>query len=198
MQSPVTTWVEKSDNMEHFYRGIQGWFNYESIYDRAVAQSPDPAHFVEIGSWRGKSTVYLAVVIHNSGKQIRLDCVDTWRGSPDEDVHQQDPAVINDTLYQEFLKNTETVRHIVNPVRMASVDAAKLYQDQSLDFVLIDAGHSYTDVSADIQAWLPKIRSGGLLAGDDYAWPGVRQAVDELLPRRNILQTIGCWVHAVG
>lgn len=183
--------------MDHTYQKIQGWFNYESIYDQAVAAAPSPAHFVEIGSWRGKSTTYLAVAIINSGKQIQLDCVDTWRGSPDEQVHQADPAVINDTLYQEFLDNISPVAHIINPIRMSSTQAAQQYQDQSLDFVLIDAGHSYDDVSADIRAWLPKVKPGGTLAGDDYAWPGVQQAVDELLPKCNIIQGIGCWVYSV-
>jgi hypothetical protein len=65
---------------------------------------------------------------------------------------------------------------------MTSLEAAKLYPDNSLDFVLIDASHDYPSVHADILAWLPKVKSGGILAGDDLPWFGVKRAVDELLP----------------
>lgn len=183
--------------MNHFYHEIQGWFIYQPIYDHAVNQARDGAHFVEIGSWRGRSTAYMAVSIINSGKKIQFDCVDTWRGSLDEEVHQNDPAVINDTLYQEFLSNMAPVRQVINPVRMTSQEAVTQYADGSLDLVLIDAGHSYADVSADIRAWLPKVRSGGVLAGDDYEWPGVKQAVTELIPRAQIMKNIGCWLLPV-
>jgi hypothetical protein len=181
--------------MEHFYQTIQGWFIYQEIYDIAVQSANDGAHFVEVGSWRGRSTSYMAVNIVNSGKKIRFDTVDTWRGSLDETVHQTDPAVINDTLYDEFLQNIEPVKHIVNPVRMTSMEAVKTYADDSLDFVLIDGGHSYEDASADITAWLAKLKPGALLAGDDYEWPGVKQAVNELLPGFTHFPRIGCWAY---
>lgn len=181
--------------MEHYYQNIQGWFNYESIYDTAVRMAPDTAHFVEIGSWRGKSSCYLGVVIANSGKNITVDCVDTWKGSLTEDVHQQDPAVINDTLYDEFITNTEPLKHILKPVRLTSMEAAKQYEDNSLDFVLIDGSHEYEDVIDDITEWLKKVKPGCLLAGDDYEWPGVKRAVTELLPTADIISGFGLWIY---
>lgn len=168
--------------MNHYYDTIPGWFNFQSIYDAAVNNAPTTAHFVELGSWRGRSTSYLAVNIINSGKNIRLDAVDTWRGSWAEAIHQQDPAVINDTLYDEFLKNIEPVKAVVNPVRMHTLEAAKQYSDNSLDFIFVDASHEYEDVKQDILAWLPKLKPGCLMAGDDYTCPGVEQAVNELFP----------------
>lgn len=180
--------------MNHFYDNIQGWFIYHSIYTAAVNMFPDNSHFVEVGSWRGRSTAYLAVEIINSGKNIKLDCVDTWKGSLDEEVHQNDPSVVNDTLYDEFLKNMETVRHIINPVRKTSLEAVRDYEDGSLDFVLIDGSHAYEDVHADITEWMKKLKVGGMLAGDDYEWPGVKQAVNELLPEATKFPDIGCWM----
>ena len=187
--------------MDHFYENIQGWFIYQPIYSGAVELYPDGSHFVEVGSWRGRSTAYLAVEIANSGKNIKFDAVDTWRGS-DEPVHQTDPAVVTDTLYEEFLTNMLPVRHIVNPVRATSLDAVRLYEDGSLDFVLIDASHYYKDVHADITAWMKKIKPGGMIAGDDYMWcaaddPGVKTAVDELLPDAEIHTDIGCWSFVI-
>jgi predicted O-methyltransferase YrrM len=181
--------------MEHFYQNIQGWFNYESIYDAAVQLAPDTAHFVEIGSWRGRSSCYLGVVIANSGKNIRVDCVDTWKGSLAEDVHQQDPAVVNDTLYDEFLTNTRSLSHILHPVRLSSMAAVEQYADNSLDFVLIDGSHEYEDVVNDITKWLQKVKPGSMLAGDDWAWPGVKQAVAELLPDADINPHLGLWKY---
>jgi predicted O-methyltransferase YrrM len=181
--------------MEHFYQNIQGWFSYESIYDTAVTRAPNTAKFVEIGSWRGKSSCYLGVVIENSGKNITVDCVDTWKGSLAEEVHQQDPSVINDTLYDEFLQNTQSLQHILKPVRMTSMEAVKQYADESLDFVLIDGSHEYEDVVDDITEWLKKVKPGGMLAGDDYAWPGVKQAVKEILPEATIANGIDHWIY---
>jgi hypothetical protein len=180
--------------MEHFYQNIQGWFNYEGIYDTAVALAGDTAHFVEIGSWRGKSTCYLAVEIVNSGKQIQLDCVDTWRGSPAEEVHMTDPAVINDTLYGEFMLNTQPF-NFIKPVRMSSMAAVEQYKENSLDFVLIDGSHEYEDVKADITEWLKRVKPGCMLAGDDYEWEGVKRAVNELLPDADVIHGPGLWVY---
>jgi predicted O-methyltransferase YrrM len=183
--------------MEHFYKNIQGWFIYQPIYSAAVQLYPEGSHFVEVGSWRGRSTAFLAVEIANSGKNIKFDCIDTWRGS-DEEVHQQDPSVVNDTLYDEFLTNMEPVKHLVNPIRSTSLEAVEQYADASLDFVLIDGSHYYKDVHADITAWIKKIKPGGMIAGDDYEWcaagdRGVKGAVNELLPNAEIYPDIGCW-----
>jgi hypothetical protein len=134
----------------------------------------------------------MAVCIANSGKNIKFDCVDTWRGS-NEPAHTNDPAVINDTLYQEFLSNIEPVKHIITPVRAPSVEAAKLYEDNSLDFILLDGSHEYQDVYDDIVAWFFKLKPGGLLVGDDYShyFPGVIKAADELLAGHGVAS--GCW-----
>lgn len=64
---------------------------------------------------------------------------------------------------------------------MPSVDAAKHVENGCLDYVFIDAGHFYDDVKSDIEAWLPKIKPGGVMAGHDYSrrFRGVQHAVDE-------------------
>ncbi len=68
-------------------------------------------------------------------------------------------------------------------IKAKSVDAAAEVPDASLDFVFIDADHVEESVRADILAWRPKIRSGGVLAGHDINnCSGVRAAVDSLCP----------------
>ncbi len=164
--------------MEHFFQNIQGWFNFDGLYHEQVQKAVEPAHFVEVGVWKGKSAAYMLVEIINSGKNIKFDLVDTWQGSLE---HQNDPEIVNNTLYDEYRANLAPVRDHYTERRMTSIEAAALYDDNSLDFVLIDASHEYLDVKADILAWLPKVKPGGTLAGDDILWPGVLKAVDELL-----------------
>ena len=88
----------------------------------------------------------------------------------------------------EYLTNIKPVKHIVNPIRMKSIDASKLYKDDTLDFVFIDGGHEYEFVKEDIEHWLPKVRDGGILAGDDWGsghrWgDSVKRAVIEVLKK---------------
>jgi len=57
--------------------------------------------------------------------------------------------------------------------------------DASLDFVFIDADHSYEGVRDDIADWTPKVRAGGWVMGHDFApeFPGVEKAVTEAFGR---------------
>ena len=60
-----------------------------------------------------------------------------------------------------------------------SCNAVHQVADEALDFVFIDALHTYDAVYEDIRAWYPKVRTGGLVSGHDYRWKGVQEAVDE-------------------
>jgi len=169
----------------HIYKNIQGWFNsgQRKLYEHQVRHCADKSHFVEVGAWKGRSSSYMSVEILNSNKTIKFDVVDTWLGS-EESAHKKDLSIINNTLYEDFLENIEPVKSAINPIRTTSIEASKLYEDNSLDFVLIDASHKYIDVKEDIINWLPKVRKGGILAGDDFSWSGVRRALKELLPNK--------------
>lgn len=182
--------------MEHIYHLSnfgEDWFTYPRLYADLVKRAYNGSRFVEVGSWKGKSSAYMAVEIANSGKNIEFICVDTWAGGI-----EQGP-VDPEELYRTFLKNMEPVQNYYKHFRMSSLEAAKLFPDRCLDFVFIDASHQYEDVKADIVTWLPKVRVGGILAGHDYYtpeqdyFPGVRQAVHECL---DIFTTSeNCWVY---
>lgn len=62
---------------------------------------------------------------------------------------------------------------------MPSIEASKLFEDESLDFVFIDGAHDYESVKQDLEHWYPKIKTGGWLGGDDLHLSGVREATDE-------------------
>jgi hypothetical protein len=66
-----------------------------------------------------------------------------------------------------------------------SLTASRLFGDASADWVHLDARHDYAGLEADIQAWLPKVKPGGWLSGDDYndiKWPDVVKVVGDMLP----------------
>lgn len=182
--------------IEHFYQTIgEDWFPYTNLYKSIVQKFPTKSKFVEVGSWKGRSSVFMAVEINNSGKEISFDCVDTWKGTDTEEYHQNDPDVKLDKLYETFLSNIDPVKHIINPIRMTSVDASKLYEDESLDFVFIDACHEYECVKEDIEHWYPKVKPGGILAGHDFHYPTVNKAVLEQFASVLYDQVGDCWIY---
>jgi len=85
-----------------------------------------------------------------------------------------------DLIYEEVAAWAQKDERI-ELFRGDSEEACLTQQDGSLDFVFIDAIHLYENVLADIDAWWPKVRSGGILAGDDYndQFSGVVKAVNE-------------------
>jgi len=169
--------------MNHFFHRIHGWFGFQDIYEAAVEKYD--GIFVEIGAWKGRSTAFLAVEALNSGKAIQIHVVDTFKGS-DEPEHHNDPELPR--LREVFDANLAPVLDKLVVHEMTSVEAAELFDDESVSFVFIDAAHDYESVRADILAWLPKLKSGGWMAGDDFYWGGqgemrpIFRAVSELLP----------------
>jgi hypothetical protein len=103
----------------------------------------------------------------------------------------QDADVINQTLFDVFLSNMKPVEDYYTAIRLPSVAAAAAYDDNSLDFVFIDAAHDYESVKADINAWHPKVKIGGIISGHDALYPPVATAVNELLSGVTIIG--GCW-----
>ena len=182
--------------IEHFYQTVgEDWFTYPNLYASMVEHAENGQHFVEVGSWKGRSSVFMAVEIANSEKDIIFHCIDPWHVQHNiliQDDHEED------WLYNDFLSNIEPVKEYITPVRLSSVEAASLYEDESLDFVFIDAAHDYDSVKADITAWLPKVKIGGTIGGHDYEWSeDVQRAAHEVIGR-DIKQQEGCWLLEKG
>jgi predicted O-methyltransferase YrrM len=180
--------------MDHFYQvnNIEGWFDFQSVYSLAVKEAPQDAHFVEVGTWKGKSAAYMAVEIINSGKNIKFDCVDTWEYVSSSCEISEDRF---DDLYNIFLKNIYPVKDRVGIIKELSWEGAKHFRDSSLDFVFIDAAHDYNSVLKDITAWYPKVKSGGKISGHDYyEGNGVGIAVKEYFKDKSIEQMDSCWL----
>lgn len=99
---------------------------------------------------------------------LNLLCVDAWAAYRGYREHVTQSKV--DGL---FAAAQERLRpYNVTFMRSFSVEAARKVPDGSLDFAYVDANHTYPHVVADIAAWLPKVRKGGILAGHDYCRRG--------------------------
>ncbi len=181
---------------------IPGWFCYEELYHAMVqrADATQPSVFIEIGAWMGRSTAYMAQCIRDSGKPIRFYTVDTWLGTPGESVHQEEVERARGSIFPVFYHNMQAcgLLDYVRPIPLPSLTASRLFDRFCADFVFIDANHTYEAVHGDITAWYPKVRPGGVMAGDDYGnegFPGVKQAVDELLSLHPKFLDRWFWAH---
>lgn len=195
----VRIWARYCTNIPHYADRISGWFTDGDFgfYREMVATAPATGHFVEVGSWKGRSSAFMAVEIANSGKNIRFDCVDTWQGSVEHKLggEFEDSDCVNGQLRQRFDQNMRPVDGRYRAVEMTSLAASQLYDEQSLDLVFLDAAHDLENVRADITAWLPKIKKGGVIAGHDWHHPPIQQAVHETLGDPGCMG--GCWYKTV-
>ena len=164
------------NHMEHFHEEVYGFAQNDllALYKKVVEIFPSGSHFVEVGSFLGKSAVFMAVEIINSGKNIRFDCVDHWKGSEE---HHDNKKIDTENLYEDFIKNIEPVKSIITPVRIDSIDASKLYHPNSLDFIFIDASHDEPSVRKDLAYWYLRLKEDGMIAGDDIDNKEVANAV---------------------
>lgn len=127
----------------------------------------------EVGVYAGDTITYLL----EKFPRLVMYGVDSWARKPgDSETGPREPEVITRRRTARF---GDRCRLIKAP----SVEGAVHILDGALDFVFIDAKHSYRAVCQDIVAWLPKVRKGGWLTGHDIDRPDtVARAVAELLP----------------
>lgn len=172
---------------------IDGWFQWRPAQEEAAGFFPAGSCFIEVGTYLGRSICSLAEVAQQSGKKFTIIGIDNCRGSGPEGPRRKDyHGVVVAQNHGTFAGVLH--RNIVNCgfadsislIIADSITASTFFADQSVHWVHLDARHDYESVKADIQAWLPKIKKGGWLSGDDYdevKWPEVIKAVSDLLPR---------------
>jgi hypothetical protein len=112
----------------------------------------------------------------------------------------QDPDNRAGRLQEIFTNNMKPVEEarsgMVKAVKGDSAESASLYEDESLDFVFIDASHDYESFRKDLLAWHPKVKVGGLFGGHDFAdpYPGIVKAVKDHCSHEKVGVTPStCW-----
>ena len=137
----------------------------------------------EVGVASGRTTAF---VLGKCKRLSLLFAIDLWAFPPEGGDYPEMTSYGRshnfDSDFNRFNKNVNPYSDRVQVIRDVSWLAAVNVPDGYLDFVFIDADHSYESVCKDIAAWKPKVRSGGMLCGHDTHFSGVRQALDEMLP----------------
>tara|TARA_B110001452_G_scaffold9585_1_gene8207 strand:- start:549 stop:1628 length:1080 start_codon:yes stop_codon:yes gene_type:complete len=120
---------------------------------------------VEVGVFKGGFSNW---VLSNWPACTKYYMVDLWDAQAN--YRQMDNATEAKNLerMETARKNVARFGKKAELVRKSSTDAAKDFADGSVDFVYLDARHTYDAVWEDLEAWWPKVRAGGIMAGEDY------------------------------
>ncbi len=118
---------------------------------------------VELGVFRGD---FSKVLLEKWDGTLYL--IDPWRPLSDEEYldssnHKNHQSAFSDTM--NSIKGFESRAFMLRGLSEELVD---LFEDNSLDYVYIDANHAYDNVKADMEMWYPKLKKGGVFSGHDY------------------------------
>lgn len=128
---------------------------------------------IEVGCWVGMTTLRLGELFDH------VVVIDTFEGNPEDHLGETAKRIGSSAVLAQFLRNIHPIKNKVGIRVNNSVVAAGL-MSETADLVFIDANHEYESVKADVEAWWPHVRSGGILCGHDFnSHDGVRRAVDE-------------------
>lgn len=151
---------------------IQGWMSLEEL-DWLRDQSKNMESVLEIGAWKGRSTVALL-----ESCQGIVYTVDHFKGNNEiahHEIIKKEPSI-----FSQFADNVNEFNNLI-VLKTTSKIAANYFPDKSIDMVFIDGAHDYQSTKNDIEKWMPKARK--LICGHDYSddWPEIKQAVCELI-----------------
>lgn len=158
--------------------GVEGWLGDDEAWSlhRAVATFPDegPVQVVEIGSWKGRSTIALASgVLARSAAGVVI-AVDPHTGGV---AHRQ---LGEEDTFEQFVANLERagVSDVVDPIRDISGAARGQVPDDSVHVLFVDGSHRFEDVLTDIDTWESALRPAARVAfHDSISYAGVAAAL---------------------
>lgn len=180
--------------IKHNYQNIEGWFNMENQYLELLNHCPENGIFVELGCFKGKSTSFIVTEIINQNRKINFTTIDSFEGHTNSGDNKEVEAYKGiENIKNDFDLNTSHIKKYFDCISCLSHEGAGYFDDNSVDIIFIDAGHSYEAVKKDIQAWMPKMKPNGIIAGHDYnSWVGVKKAVDERFGAPHKVEN-DCW-----
>lgn len=145
---------------------------------------------VEVGVNRGKYAAFIASVRPKS-----LCLIDIWDSSGDGFAMRSAYSLKHQREAYRKVVSAMKPYDFVTIMKAWSAEAANKFKDNSLDFVYIDADHSYDACQKDMNAWWPKIKKGGWMCGHDYenlpekqneTVVEVKEAVDDWLKHKKL------------
>jgi len=166
-----------------------GWGGDSPAFAELLAETK-PAFIIEVGTWKGASAIHMASLLDQLDlPDTRILCIDTWLGALEFRADLTDPERFlalecrhgYPTVYYQFLANVchAGQQHRIIPFPFPSNTAALwlLRTDVRADLIYIDGSHEEEDVAQDLLDYTPLLTPGGTIFGDDFDWPGVRNAV---------------------
>jgi len=126
---------------------------------------------VELGVFKGLSLSYIIAACQENNN--RLVGVDDWRWRKDENVREDFFGWLDSSQYLDA----------VEIIEKDCVEAVNEFEDASLDLVMVDTDHFYEPFKEQAEAWLPKIKPGGIFCGHDYndRWFKLKRGIHEIL-----------------
>lgn len=142
---------------------IDGWLTKAEgvfLYKTAKAVSSENV-IVEIGSWKGKSTICLGKGVLN-GNNAEIYAID-----PHVDSFEHHKFGEADT-YQEFTQNIKNaeVEQYIKPIRKTSESASRNFHEP-VGLLFVDGAHKFKFVQSDIESWFSKVEDSGIIAFHD-------------------------------
>lgn len=178
-----------TENIKKIVENVEGWFSEregELVYNFAKNCRGEGV-IVEIGSWKGKSTIWLGKG-SKDGNKIQIYAIDPHTGSSE---HQQENKKI--WTFEEFKENIKNAKvdDVIVPLIKTSEEAAKDF-DKPIEFIFIDGAHEYEFVKLDFDLWFPKVVNGGIMAfHDTIFWDGPRKVVRDLVYKSKFFKNVG-------
>jgi predicted O-methyltransferase YrrM len=169
-------------------KGIEGWFSEdEGRWYARFARALAGGIFVEVGSWKGRSTSFIGHICNANG--TRLVCVDHWRGSRDVLASRYEALLEVEDVEQTFRDNMRALGITVEVLAEPSTVAARLFEPGTVDRVFLDASHDGASVAEDLIAWSERLKPDGILAGHDYSFRHLElcAAVDAFASERGLV-----------
>ena len=148
-----------------------------------LAQSVNPKIVVEVGVYAGALSAMLATIPSIEQQFI----VDSWEGGYSGFDQKHMDNIAAGVIAWAATQPKVTVH------RERSVVGAARFEDESIDFFHTDGDHSLEGITSDIRAWLPKVKTGAILSGDNYEIPAVAAGVKKLLPKHKLLANGRLW-----
>ncbi|HEX3990650.1 MAG TPA: class I SAM-dependent methyltransferase [Acetobacteraceae bacterium] len=179
-----------------FAEDLQGWNSEHTSFEEIIS-GLRPSVVIDVGVWKGASTIYLANVMKRHGLAGAVIGVDTFLGS----VEHWDPKSAFSglipfrfgmpMLYEQFLSNVVRcgAQDRIVPLAQTSMVAGELMRRLGIraGLIHIDASHDYEDVLQDARTYWEILTPGGFLVGDDYNqdWPDVMRAANQFAEEKS-------------
>ena len=161
------------------YQDIDGFFDWEELYDNVAESMQEDWVHVEVGVWKGKSICYLAERLKKLNKSNQLFAVDWFKGTTNEQGLLDEAEANGGSILDIFEKNVKDLglEDLITTIESDSAEAARHFPYNSIPSIFIDANHTYEGVTRDLEAWWPKLAHGGWMLGHDFCAEQIKRAV---------------------